>query len=129
MTDEHITNIYRTPVYWRSTMTYPRFGPVDARLVFFIILFAVHIKLWTAILLCIAFAVFAIATNLGYSMIGLFRAIRSAVAGPNRPAIARSRLRQFVNYDSDALRPLEFAPFVPNKRLEKLAERERHVGR
>ena len=49
-------NIYRSTVHWRYAMARPHLLFFDARLIFFIILFAFYIRWWTFIVLVIAIA-------------------------------------------------------------------------
>ncbi|GAW37332.1 MULTISPECIES: IcmT/TraK family protein [unclassified Roseovarius] len=96
-------NIYRSTVHWRYAMARPRLASFDARLVFFIVLFAFHIRWWTFALLVFAIAGFTAAGYFKYALENVLRLARSKLVGPFRPAVAYTRLRPMVDYGSDAL--------------------------
>lgn len=70
----------------------------DARLVFFVALFAFHIRWWTFLLLILALAVFSAANQLNYSPESLWRLLKSKLTGSRRPAVPYTRQRPMVEY-------------------------------
>ncbi len=88
-------------------MARPRLLFFDARLVFFVILFAFHIRWWTFTLLVAAICGFTAANQLNYSIESLLRLLRSRLTGATRPALPYTRLRPMVDYGSDANKGLK----------------------
>ena len=98
------TNIFRTTVHWRYAMARPNLVFFDARLVFFIALFAFHIRWWTFTLLVCAIVGLSAARYFNYSLENLGRLIRSKLVGPFRPAIPHARLRPMLDYGAESIR-------------------------
>lgn len=101
-------NIFRSTVHWRYAMARPNLLFFDARLVFFIGLFAFHIRWWTFATLIFVFAISGLAgaSYFNYSLESLWRLIRSKVVGTFRPAIPHTRLRPMLDFGGDSLREL-----------------------
>ena len=93
-------NIYRSAVHWRYAMARPMLTFFDARLVFFVALFAFHIRWWTFLLLITALTLFGVAGQLNYSLHSVVRLLKSRMAGAYRPAVPYTRLRPMVDYQS-----------------------------
>lgn len=100
-------NIFRSTVHWRYAMARPQLTFFDARLVFFIALFAFHIRWWTFVLLVAAIVGFTCASYFSYSPANVLRLMRSKIVGTFRPAVSNTRLRPMADYGSDALRTNE----------------------
>lgn len=100
-----MNNIFGQPILWRDTARTPRLAIFDARLVFFLFLLALHLRLWTLILLVLAIIAFWAIERYGYVLPNALRAIRSAFAGHRRPAHAGHRYRVAVDYGFEALMP------------------------
>lgn len=83
---------------WRDTMRTLRLGPFDARLLGFILLFLVHMAMWTAGLAAGAILAFWLMERRGYVLPIALRKIRSWLAGPDRPAIPWWARRVRVDY-------------------------------
>ena len=75
---------------WRDTARPARIGiPVvkpDARLSLFLLLFALHMKEWTAAVAGTAAVFFAAAEHLGFGFETVFLALRAVAVGRIRPA-------------------------------------------
>lgn len=91
-------NIYGTPVYWRETVRTPRLLIFDARLIFFFLLLILHLRLWTFIALVLACCGFWLIERYGYAFPNALRAIRSLIAGRQRPALPGYRYRSMIDY-------------------------------
>jgi len=102
-------NIFRSTVHWRYAMARPNLLFFDARLVFFIGLFAFHIRWWTFATLIFAISGLAGASYFNYSLESLWRLIRSKVVGTFRPAIPHTRLRPMLDFGGDSLRSIWFS--------------------
>ncbi|WP_113913377.1 IcmT/TraK family protein [Roseovarius dicentrarchi] len=100
---ENRYNIYRSTVHWRYAMARPHLAFFDARLMFFIVLFAFHIRWWTFALLVLAIAGFTGAGYFNYALENVLRLARSRLVGPFRPTVACTRLRPMVEFGADAL--------------------------
>jgi intracellular multiplication protein IcmT len=68
--------------HWRDSAHSARFFFVDARAAFPLILFLLHIKLWTFIVAIITMVFFALLEKYGFSVIVFGRWVRSFMAGP-----------------------------------------------
>ena len=75
-------NKFSSSAHWRDSARSARFFMVDARAAFAILLFLVHIKVWTAVLVIINLLFFSIIEHYGFTMPVFFRWIRLFFAGP-----------------------------------------------
>ncbi|WP_051645393.1 IcmT/TraK family protein [Labrenzia sp. DG1229] len=91
-------------------MAQPRLLFFDARLVFFVALFAFHIRWWTFTLLVTAICGLAAANQLNYSIEALIRLLRSKLVGAARPALPYTRLRPMIDYSAEAAKKPSRAP-------------------
>lgn len=91
-------NRFKKRIHWRDTMREPRLVIFDARVVFFFLILAVHLRVWTAILLVSAMLVFWLVERAGYRFPSAMRAIRSTFAGTHRPAFYQRNYREAVDY-------------------------------
>ncbi len=73
--------------HWRDSARAAKFFFVDATAAFPILLFLVHIKLWTFILAAVIMTFFTILNRFGYTMDVFVRIFRSMLAGPRKAAI------------------------------------------
>ena len=73
---------FSAAAHWRDSARTPRFFMVDARAAFAILLFLVHIKIWTAILVIINLLFFSIIEHYGFTIPVFFRWLRLFFAGP-----------------------------------------------
>lgn len=73
-----------------------RLGPVDGRVLIFILLAAFHWALWTLALAVLASIGLAMMERAGYSVPNLFRRSQVLIMGKWRPAQATRRLRSDV---------------------------------
>lgn len=72
--------------HWRDSARNVRFFFIDFRACFPLLLFLLHIRLWTFILALIATIFFATLERYGFSVIVFLRWLRSFVAGPRKIA-------------------------------------------
>lgn len=70
--------------HWRDSARSPRFFMLDARAVFFVLFFIVHIQVWTGIVAIISTIFFSILERYGFSVPIFFRWMRVFFAGPVR---------------------------------------------
>lgn len=73
---------FSAAAHWRDSARNPRFFMVDARAAFAILLFLVHIKVWTALLVIINLVFFSVIEHYGFTIPVFFRWIRLFFAGP-----------------------------------------------
>lgn len=67
---------------WRDSAIYPQFWILgDARIALFLLLFMLHMQIWTAVLLGSVVALFGIISHFGWSLNILFYFLRGACAG------------------------------------------------
>ena len=71
---------------WRDSARAPRFFFVDAKAVFPLLLFLLHIRLWTFMLAIIAMTFFAILERFHFTVPIFFRWFKSQIAGKVRVA-------------------------------------------
>lgn len=68
--------------HWRDSARVTRFFIVDARAVFPIFLFLMHIRVWTGILVLVSAVFFVILEHYGFTLPVFFRSVRLFFAGP-----------------------------------------------
>jgi intracellular multiplication protein IcmT len=82
--------VIRTPspeAHWRDSARPAKFFIFDARAAFPMLLFLLHIKLWTFIVAVIAMLFFTLLNRYGFSVIVFLRWLRGALAGRRKFAI------------------------------------------
>lgn len=70
--------------HWRDSGRTPRFFGIDARSTFPLLLFLMHIKLWTFILAIIVTLFFGILERYGFRAVVFLRMFRSLLAGSRK---------------------------------------------
>jgi intracellular multiplication protein IcmT len=73
--------------HWRDSARPARFFFIDANVAFPLLVFLVHIKLWTFILAVIVMAFFTLLSRYGYTVGVFLRILRSTLAGSRKMAI------------------------------------------
>ncbi len=82
-----MANGFRDSAHWRDSARSARFYMVDANASFPLLLFLVHMKLWTFILAILFMIFFSIVARFGFTVPIFFRWFRSTLAGPRKYAI------------------------------------------
>ncbi len=77
----------KTEAHWRDSARSPRFFIVDARAAFPLLLFLLHIRLWSFILAVCTMAFFGLLEHYGFRLIVFLRWLRNVLAGPHKVAI------------------------------------------
>lgn len=72
--------------HWRDSARAARFFFVDARAAFPLLLFLMHMRLWTFILAIVTMVFFAILEKYNFTVVVFGRWLRSFMAGPNKSA-------------------------------------------
>jgi len=85
-------------VHWRNTQKPARFFFVDARAVSSVLLFLVHARTWTFVLVVVVMIVFWLLERGGLTFDSALRALRSWVLGSNRPGSPRRARRRWVDF-------------------------------
>ncbi|NKB47700.1 MAG: phosphoesterase [Legionellales bacterium] len=75
---------FKPDTHWRDSARHPRFFLVDARAAFPLLLFLLHIRVWTAVLALIAVLFFALLEKFGFTMNVFLRWLRATLAGPKK---------------------------------------------
>jgi len=70
--------------HWRDSARRPRFFLVDARAAFPLVLFLLHIRIWTAVVALLATCFFALLERNGFTVSVFLRWLRSSLAGPRK---------------------------------------------
>lgn len=73
--------------HWRDSARPAKLFFIDAKAAFPLILFLVHIKLWTFIVAAVIMTFFTLISHYGYSVEVFLRILRSTLAGPRKMAI------------------------------------------
>ncbi len=76
-----------TQPHWRDSARTARLWVIDARAAFPLLLFLLHIRLWSFILAVAAMAFFALLERYGFTTTVFLRWVRSTLAGPRKIAI------------------------------------------
>ncbi|MGB4102280.1 MAG: IcmT/TraK family protein [Alphaproteobacteria bacterium] len=84
--------------HWRNSQRVPRFFIFDARAFIALMLFMVHIALWTFALSIIAIFAFWTFERFGLTFEAALRAIRSWILGRDRPALGRLSYRRWSDF-------------------------------
>ena len=85
-------------VNWRETMKPARILGVDGRAVFPLLLFAVHLAVWTALIALASMSLFVVLERRGLTPPAAFRSVRSWLAGPIRHATPKYKKRKMISY-------------------------------
>jgi intracellular multiplication protein IcmT len=72
--------------HWRDSARNVRFWMVDSRAAFPLLIFLLHIRLWTFILAIVAMTFFGVLERYGFTVAVFLRFIRSFIAGPRKIA-------------------------------------------
>lgn len=86
-------NVY----HWRNTARPVRFFSVDARASFPILLFVMHMRLWTLIFAVVVILVFFILERMGLNLPVAMRRLRLFFTGDKRPAVVKAHQRGFID--------------------------------
>lgn len=73
--------------HWRDSARSPKFFVFDAKAAFPLLLFLLHIRLWTFIVAVVAWMFFSILNYYGFSIGVFLRWLRSTLAGKRKIAI------------------------------------------
>lgn len=73
--------------HWRDSARPARFFIIDANAAFPMLLFLLHVKLWTFIIALMATLFFTLLNRFGFSVAVFLRWFRSLLAGPRKIAI------------------------------------------
>lgn len=92
------SSIYGRSCFWRETMRPGRVLVFDARLMAFVLLFLLHLRVWTLLVLLAAAVGFFAIERRGLSFSAVLRQVRSFFAGPERPARRGGRRRPLMDY-------------------------------
>ena len=84
--------------HWRYTQKPARFFMLDARAFAAIMLFIVHISLWTFLIAIFTMFVFWLFERRGLTFEAALRAMRSWFVGRRRPAMVRGKRRHWVDF-------------------------------
>lgn len=76
---------------WRDSARGPRFFMVDAKAAFPLLLFLVHIRMWTFIIAIISIIFFAVLERFNFTVPVFIRWVRSQLAGKIRVASSEWR--------------------------------------
>ncbi len=83
--------------HWRNTARPARFFSVDARACLVVLLFIVHIRLWTLLLMIGVLVLCAIMERFGMTLPVAFRRVRLFFIGNYRPALVKAAERRFID--------------------------------
>lgn len=75
-----------TEPHWRDSARNARFFMVDARAAFTLLLFLLHIRVWTFVLAAATMIFFTILEHYGFTLTAFGRWLRSFLAGPHKSA-------------------------------------------
>ncbi len=73
--------------HWRDSARSARFFIVDARATFPLLIFLLHIRMWSFILALVVISFFAVLEHYGFTLSVFLRWLRSMLAGPRKMAI------------------------------------------
>jgi intracellular multiplication protein IcmT len=70
--------------HWRDSARSARFFLVDARAAFPLLLFLMHIRIWSFVIAVVATLFFALLERYGFTVPVFWRALRNFIAGPQK---------------------------------------------
>lgn len=73
--------------HWRDSARSVRFFIWDGKSVFPIIIFLMHMRIWTLVVALVTMMFFTILNRYGFSPIVFLRFLRSFIAGPRKTAV------------------------------------------
>lgn len=76
-----------TEPHWRDSARNPRFFIIDARAAFPLLVFLMHIRIWTFVLAVLAMLFFGLLERYGFSLLVFGRWFRCMLAGPRKVAV------------------------------------------
>ena len=82
-----MTQLPTESAHWRDSARTARFFFIDAKAAFPILLFLVHIRLWTFIIAVVIMLFFTTLNRFGYTVDVFIRIFRSFLSGPRKIAI------------------------------------------
>lgn len=85
--------------HWRYTFKPARFFMLDARVSVAILLFLLHIRVWTLLIVLAVIAVFYWVERFGYNFPSALRAARLYFSGRIRNTAPANKIRDSVDYD------------------------------
>lgn len=77
----------RADTHWRDSARTARFFMIDSRAAFPLLLFLMHIKLWSFLLAIFAMGFFALLEHYGFTVPVFLRWARSALSGARKVAV------------------------------------------
>jgi intracellular multiplication protein IcmT len=86
-------------IHWRNTQKPARFFFMDARAFLAILLFLVHARYWTLVVVIVIMLLFWGFERYGLTFDSSLRAFRSWVLGTKRPATCRRLRRRWIDYN------------------------------
>jgi len=84
--------------HWRNTMKPVRFFMLDARVAIFLMLFIVHMRMWTFLTFVFVCVFFWLLERRGLGFGAAMRTFRTWILGKKRPAWLWIRKRKFHDY-------------------------------
>ncbi len=85
-------------IHWRNSQKPVRFFMLDARAFLAILLFLVHVRIWTLVLAILAMLVFWFLERRGLTFGASLRAFRCWILSRDRPANHRHVIRRMTDY-------------------------------
>ena len=85
--------------HWRNTFKQPRFFFLDARVGVFLVVFLLHVRLWTLLIMIVVFGIFFMMERYGLGFSSALRAVRAYFAGPIRHPVSEERMCQSADFD------------------------------
>lgn len=73
---------FKEDTHWRDSARQARFFMIDARAAFPLLIFLMHIRMWTFVLAITTMCFFALLEKFGFTLVIFFRWLRSFLAGP-----------------------------------------------
>jgi len=85
-------------IHWRNTQKPVRFFILDARASLAVLLFLVHMRLWTFFMAIFTMVVFYVLERFGLTFYSALRSVRSWFLGERRPSNHRRSIRYWTDY-------------------------------
>jgi len=86
-------------IHWRNTQKPVRFFMLDARAFLAVLLFLLHMRMWTFVMAIVIMVLFMIFERRGLTFAASLRALRCWILGERRPAQHRRSHRYWIDYE------------------------------
>lgn len=117
-------------LYWRETFRKPKFFFMDGRIAGLILIFVLHIKIWTLLLVLTAAGILWFFERKGVNPDDILRFLRAGIVGRRRTARGAAAERSFVDFGYETEGDVQMmASWIEASGKRHLARQEKSRGK